>query len=379
LKIAIDSWVLASRFRHMGTYVYARSLISQFRQMGESAGAEFRLFACAGDFNDACRIQPGPALRICNTSWLRRERFWRLGGASLAAAHVQADLLFTPTTGTLPVGVVPVVCMVHDVTPVVLPAHPPGVLRRLRPLLWSLAKFSRHIITNSECSKKDLMSIYGLPESKVSVVYLGYDKTVFNNCPADPELRKDLLQRLGIHKPYIVHHGTIQPRKNLGRLIEAYRMTISRNPNLDLELVLAGPLGWRHEEVLTASMNGNKGRVILTGVLSDADLALLVKGASLAAVPSLYEGFCLPMVEAMACGTPTIAAHSSCLPEVSGRKLLYFDPLSVEEMATTMQLVLDDVQTGQRLAENGKRQAAGFTWQRCAEETVKVFQTHCNQ
>src|SRR6185312_3205394 len=130
--------------------------------------------------------------------------------------------------------------------------------------------------------------------------------------------------------------------KNLVRLITAYRRMLAGNSQLDFDLVLAGPLAWQHEETVNAAQddNPNKGKVILAGALTDRDLSLLLRGASLEVIPSLYEGFCLPMIEAMACGIPTVASNSSCLPEISGGVLRYFDPTSVEDMARSMETVL---------------------------------------
>ena len=376
MKIAIDSATLGSKFRDMGTYVYAQHLISEFRRLdGLSLGIEFCVFNCPGFANDANLLQPGGSLSLSSTKWLEHERLWKLGGASRAAAAVGADLLFVPTLSTAPVGKVPVVCTVHDVTPIMLPSHSAKVTLVQRALLWSLARFARAIITDSHCSKRDLIETYGLPEHRVSVVYLGYDKTIFNDAPADPELQSSLRQRLGIGESYILHHGVIQPRKNLKRLIEAYRMMLEKNRNLQADLVLAGPLGWHYAEVVAAAKSdqGGRGRVILTGVLADADLALLLKGAALAVVPSLYEGFCLPMVEAMASGTPTVAANTSCLPEVSGGVLEYFDPFSVEDMSDCMQRVLESEELRRALAREGRERARMFDWQRCAEETLNIL------
>jgi glycosyltransferase involved in cell wall biosynthesis len=134
--------------------------------------------------------------------------------------------------------------------------------------------------------------------------------------------------------------------------------------------------------VSAAAERSSRGRVILTGLLNDPDLALLIKGASLAVVPSLYEGFSLPMVEAMACGVPTIASKTSCLPEISGDALAYFDPLSIEEIAACMQNVLRDSDLRLRVRQKGIDRAREFTWQRCAHQTVDVLmkagQTHRN-
>lgn len=243
-----------------------------------------------------------------------------------------------------------------------------------RMVLKGCARFSQAIITSSECSKKDIVRLLGVPEEKVTVIYDACDPAVFNAAPADGAVLASLRSRLGIERPYLIHHGTIQPRKNLKRLIEAFRLMLSRDSELDFDLVLAGQMGWASDEITEAAMrSGSRGKVVLTGMLAEADLALLLKGASLAVIPSLYEGFCLPMVEAMACGVPTIASRTSCLPEVSGDALAYFDPLSVEDMAACMHSVLVDGHLGQRLRQGGIARAREFSWERCARETLQVL------
>jgi glycosyltransferase involved in cell wall biosynthesis len=246
----------------------------------------------------------------------------------------------------------------------------------LKFLLARSAKSSAAIITVSENSRQDLIRICGVPESKVHVVYEGYDRALFSAAPPEPALLEQLLVRLGINRPYILHHGAIQPRKNLPRLIAAYRQMLARNPQLDFDLVLSGPLAWQHEETLKAAQNDNasKGKVILTGALTDRDLSLLLRGAALEVIPSLYEGFCLPMVEAMASCVPTITANTSCLPEISGGVLRYFNPTFVEQMANCMAetLLSNDLQA--ELAARGRERAQKFSWDLCAQETLSLVE-----
>jgi glycosyltransferase involved in cell wall biosynthesis len=376
LKIAIDSWVLASRFRYQGTYVYTQSLIAEFKKIAKARPEkQFCLFISPKNSNDAGLIEASERFELAPASLLSHDRLWRLGGVARAAVRANADLLFVPTLSALPAGRIPVVCTIHDVTPVLMPSHSRKVTLLQRSLLWLSTRLARTIITDSECSKNDLLNLYRLPESKVKVVYLGYDKSVFNNAAPNPESQKRLFSKLGLDRPYILHHGIIQPRKNLKRLVEAYCLMLARNPNLEFDLVLAGPLGWEYEEILAAARDrgGEGGRVLLPGALDTPELALLIKGATLVVIPSLYEGFCLPMVEAMACGMPVIAANTSCLPEISGGVLKYFDPGSVEEMAACMEQTLEDGQLRKELSQEGKRRAAFFDWRRCAEDTLAVF------
>jgi glycosyltransferase involved in cell wall biosynthesis len=189
-------------------------------------------------------------------------------------------------------------------------------------------------------------------------------------------LLQELRLRLGLTRPYIFHHGAIQPRKNLLRLIAAYRRVLTRNPRLDFDLVLAGPLAWQHEETVNAAKanNGSPGKVVLTGPLSDRDLSLLLRGAVLEVIPSLYEGFCLPMIEAMSCGVPTVTSNNSCLPEISGGALRYFDPYSVEDMAACMEEVLLSHNLQTELSGRGRERVQKFSWDLCANEILGVIE-----
>ena len=393
MRIAIDPWTLAARFRFQGTYVYAQNLIAEFKRLTEGHDSnnrndvEFCLFAgplndaeAAG--NDASLVQPQQHFDVRREPSLAHDALWRIAGLGRAARRAQADLIFAPTASSMPFGAVPMVCTIHDVTPIVMPSHRTRSTMILRSTMWTLAKFSQAIITDSQCSKSDIVRIYGIPESKVSVIYLGYNKAVFNDSPPQPDDRNQVLGKLGMGKdrPYILHHGTIQPRKNLERLIAAYRLMLAQTPDADFDLILPGRLGWDYQRILKAgkgTYNGHpakhRGRVLFPGTLSDEDLSVLIKGASLVVIPSLYEGFCLPMVESMACGTPTVVSGTSCLPEVSGNALDYFDPLSVEAIANSMTRALYDSALRHQISTRGLKRAAEFSWQRCARETLDLL------
>jgi len=375
VKIAIDSWTLASRFRCQGTYVYTQNLLREFKKLAhEDAGIRFSLFASGRNGNDAIHVAREERFELCSSALLDHDRLWRFGGAGLSASRAHADVMFIPTAATLPAGPVPAVCTIHDVTPITMPSHSAPVSAMQCLLLKGCARFSQAIITSSECSKRDIITHLGAAEEKVVVIHDGCDQSLFNPDPPDIASLAALHARLGIDKPYFLHHGTIQPRKNLRRLIQAFHLLLADNPNLDFDLVLAGRRGWASDDVVKAAAERcGRGRVILAGMLADSDLALLIKGASLAVVPSLYEGFSLPMVEAMACGVQTIASNTSCLPEISGNALAYFDPLSVEDIAVCMQTALRDSDLRLRLRQNGMNRAREFTWDRCARQTLDVL------
>jgi glycosyltransferase involved in cell wall biosynthesis len=375
VRIALDSWTLASRFRCQGTYVYTQNLLREFKTIvRHDAAVRFSLFASNRNGNDAIHIASEDRFELRSSALLDHDRLWRFGGAGLSASRAHADVMFIPTAATLPVGPVPAVSTIHDVTPITMPSHSAPVSAMQRLLLKGCARFSRAIITSSECSKNDIVTHLGVPEEKVVVIHDGCDQSLFNTDPPEMAALAAFHARLGIDKPYLFHHGTIQPRKNLKRLIQAFHLMLAENADLEFDLVLAGQRGWASDEVVNAAAESRgRGRVILAGMLDDPDLALLIKGATLAVVPSLYEGFSLPMVEAMACGVPTIASNTSCLPEISGNALAYFDPLSVEAMAACLQAVLRDSEFRRHLSEKGINRAREFTWERCARQTLAVL------
>lgn len=355
--------------------MYARRLLHELERLHAPASSVIvSPFVAPGLENDANEFVGQNAFRPVNTSLLRMHRLWRCGGASAAALWAKTDLLFSPTFFVFPVGLVPVVATIGDATPVKFPSHLLVQTSVLRAFTSLAARFSRKIITFSECSKRDLIELYGLAPEKVSVIYCGYHREIFNPVPTDEASLEVLLNRFGIRRPYIFHHGTVQPRKNFQRLIEAYDRVVNKNRDLDVRLVLAGSFGWQYEPIVRAGA-ALKGRsqVIFTGPLPDGELALLLKGSVASVIPSLYEGFCLPMVEAMACGVPTIASNASCLPEVSGGALRYFDPFSVEDMASAIEHVLEDRSVREQLARDGLKRASFFSWERCARETLELL------
>lgn len=372
-RIAFDTWSLGERARNHGIYVYARQLLANFRELGAQHGVEIVPYVSSQVDNDANGFAAAEGFVPRETRLLKFDRLWRFGGACALASLQNVNLVFSPHCTSFYFGnLAPAVVTIHDLIPLRVPWNSRRITATLRFCLWSAARFSRAIITDSLWSKQDLTHTYGLAESKVAVVNLAYNKEKFNTASPDPELLEALKSKLGIQKPYILHHGVIKPSKNLARLIQAYERMAERNRNLEFQLVLAGPAGWDYDDVLQAA-NRSGGRVVLTGALNDDDLAMLVKGASLEVIPSLYEGFCIPMVEAMACGLPTIAASSSCLPEISGGVLKYFNPESVEEMSACMEEVLERGDLRKEMAEKGPVRAQQFDWRRCAEETMGVL------
>jgi glycosyltransferase involved in cell wall biosynthesis len=377
MRIAIDTLFLGRSFQHTGTAVYLKNLLHECLHACEtnSQDMEFHGFASQNDRWNENGLA-SPLLHVHKADILRMRSFWLLGGMALRTTSVRPELVFLPTAHhSLPNPCVPVVTTILDAMPKRLPSDLVGRgFPPLHAMTWLNAGLANRVITISCWSKRDLIEIYRVNPEKVEVVYLGYDKGLYNDIPPDPEGSAAILARLGIRRPFVLHHGVVQLRKNVHRLIQAWDRIRERHKELDAQLVLAGPMGFGHEEILSIrEASPNRDQIILTGALPDTELAALVKNAFLCVIPSLYEGFCLPMVEAMACGVPTVTSNSSCMPEISGGVLEYFDPLSVEHMAETMIRVLEDSELRKSLRETGVRRAAEFSWQRCAQETLRVF------
>ncbi|MBZ5520912.1 MAG: glycosyltransferase family 4 protein [Acidobacteriia bacterium] len=375
--IAFDTEPLDALYRNQGIYVYTRTLLAQFRELASGYGVEVCPFVSRRAENDANGFAPAPGFAPVSARWLHSSRMWRYGGAWLSTRRMRPDVVFSPTFSTLQFrsGAARVVT-IHDATPVIMPNFAPmKVMRKLQFALKHAARHSDRVITISQCSQNDLARVLGIPASKISVVYSGYDAERFNAESPDPAQMEGLRRKFGLERPYIFHHGFIQPRKNLKRLVQAFRRMTGRASGPEIDLVLAGGLGWRSEELVAEARAAAspRGRVVMTGPLSDSDLVAMIKGSTLVVIPSLYEGFCLPMLEAMACGVPVIAAASSCIPEISGNVLKYFDPESDEEIAERMTEALAEPGLRRELAERGLARAREFSWRRCAEQTLALL------
>ncbi|MGC8875397.1 MAG: glycosyltransferase family 4 protein, partial [Chloroflexia bacterium] len=230
--------------------------------------------------------------------------------------------------------------------------------------LWNVRVATR-VIAVSQATRDDLIRHYRTVPDRVHVVHHGVSPRF--RPTQDPGVRA----RYGLPERYFLYLGTLQPRKNLERLLAAY----ARLPAGAPAFVLAGGRGWYFERIARAVAAHNLGeRVLFPGYIADADLPAVLSGAVAFVYPSLYEGFGMPLLEAMACGTPVIASRSSSLPEVVGDAGLLVDPLSVEALQEALQRILEDEPLREALRARGLERARLFTWERCAHETLGVLE-----
>jgi glycosyltransferase involved in cell wall biosynthesis len=373
LKLAVETMVARPPFTYRGFLEYTRRIVEEFRRMAPEFDADVSVYAGSGFATEITGLTATERFRVVYCPLMDNLRRWRFGGGSRQVRRDGMDVLFSPHAETLALPGMPMVLMLHDVDFMRFRQYGTLYMARLYAMHWLTAHTARKIVTNSECSKRDIVRYLKVPEGKVAVIHLGYNHELYNTEPCET-LQAAMRARFGLTRRYVLHHGTLQPRKNLRRLVEAYGQLTRQRPKLDWDLVLAGNYGWDCEDVLEACRAVEApGRVVTTGLLAEAELAALVKGAHLEVIPSLWEGFCFPMVEAMACGVPTMAANNSCFPEVSGGVLEYFDAESVEEMAAAMRRGLEDEELRERLRSEGLKRAAEFSWERCARETLAVI------
>jgi len=285
-----------------------------------------------------------------------------LPGASLF--HATEHLL-------MPLRGVPAVLTVHDL----IFRRYPQYHKRLNYWYLNLAmplyvRRADAIITISESSRRDLVAAYGVPPEKVTVVY---EAAAPHFVPQPAAEMARVRARYGLPERFLLTVGTIEPRKNLSRLLSAFEVA-ARQGVVDA-WVVAGRPGWLYDDFFARlEASPARDRVMLPGYVSDADLPALNAAATAAVLPSLYEGFGLPVLEAMGCGAPVVCSDAASLPELGGDAARYFDPADEEAMAAVLVAVLADAGLRNAMRQRGLRQAARFSWQRAAQETRLVYQ-----
>jgi glycosyltransferase involved in cell wall biosynthesis len=374
MLIGIDA-SRATREQRTGTEGYSLHLIRALLELDQHN--EYVLY-----FNRP----PRPGLFPASPRWRARvmpcPRLWTHVRLSLEMLAAPPDVLFVPAH------VLPIVhprrsvVTVHDLGY----RHEPQAHRLLDRLYLELstrynARAASQVIADSAATKRDLVQLYGTDPQRITVVPLGVDE-LFQ--PVNDAARLAAVRaQYGIPGDYLLYVGTLQPRKNLVRLIEAWNKI--RNSNFEIRnwvLVIAGKRGWLYEEIFaTVQRLGLEGQVLFPGYVPEEDLPALLSGATAFVLPSLYEGFGLPVLEAMACGTPVIAANVASLPEVVGDAGLLVDPLDTDALAAAMQRLLTDAAPSTplraslraELRQRGLARAKLFSWPRCAWETLAVL------
>ncbi len=252
---------------------------------------------------------------------------------------------------------------------------------------YSISK-AKKILTISDSSRNDIIKEYGIPDGKVAVTYPGVKSQIPNhkfqiNSKNKMQNSKLIKEKYGIEGDYILFVGTLQPRKNVSALIEAFAQTQKntkqntelRGKDRPLQLVIIGRKGWQYEDILESPKKFNiEDRVKFLENVTDEDLPLFYKNALCFVLPSLYEGFGLPVLEAMQNGCPVITSNTSSLPEAGGDAALYVDPKDANDISDKIQKLISNKKLRDDMIEKGYKQVKKFSWEKTAEETLKVLE-----
>lgn len=266
----------------------------------------------------------------------------------------------------------PSIVTFYDLIPLVYPKYFNLFQRRIFRLAHVLAsKAARTIITISKETKADLIRHLRIDPGRIVVIPLGVDS---HFRPCSHEVVSRVRKILSLPEKYVLYLGTNNPHKNLEGLIKAFAQ-IAENPcHSEVKLVIAGSWDDRYpQSKRVAEELGVKDRVLFLGLVEEADLPALYRGATLFAFPSLCEGFGLPVLEAMACGTPVACSNIPSLSELVGEAAILVNPLDLEDLASAMDQVLKDGTKQQGMREKGLQQANCYTWERTARETLAVY------
>lgn len=300
---------------------------------------------------------------------------WLALPLSLYMAKEKPDIFFSPTHYTPVVSPVKRVMMIFDLAYLRFPQYfKPRDLYQMK--LWTKLSIrsAGHIITISKASQKDIIKYYGLKKEKITIAYPGYNSDLYYPIKDREKIQK-VLEKYNIQGKYIVFLGTVQPRKNLIRLIEAFK-------NIeDLKLVVVGKttgLGrqaWMFEEILNKPKElGIEDKVIFTGFALKEDVPYLLNGAEAFILPSLWEGFGIPAVDAMACGKPVIVSNVSSLPEVVGSAGILVDPYNIGQIEQSIRAIAFDKKLQLKKSKEGLKQAAKFSWKKMAKTVLKALE-----
>ncbi len=370
MKIVIAAWHLKDF--NVGLGRYCRGLIEAMARVDSEHQYEILMPVETYRFPNRPNFRYRP-VRVP----LFKRRVWEQVAPLLSGPY---DLLHFPYDSCVAVKRGKFVVTIHDVKPLLF-----GELasrRNVKSLLERLVvgdKWAKidHVLTDSECSRKDILDRLNLPQDRVTVVYPGVEVDRVRTASAGPAPHPSPLPagERASHggRPYVLCVAGADPTKNVETLVEAFaRLPLAHRDAHDL--VFVGDCRRREDLRQLVARAGIEKHTIFTGVVDDERLVELYRQATLFVFPSRYEGFGLPVLEAMACGCPVVCSSASSLPEVAGDAAILLDPLDVKGFARAIEQVLEDAELRNDLRQRGLRQAARFTWDRTARETIAVYE-----
>ena len=363
IRVAVDATAVPARLTGAG--VYAAKLLAALARRDD---LELEVFCAPG--SAAALAAPGLRLRPVTIAAAGRPAriAWTQLVAGRAARRRSADLLHG-VHYELPLRAgLPALVTVHDLTMLTHPEwHEASKVRYFGWAMRRAVAAARRVLCVSAATARDLRELLGVPPDRIDVTPLGTDLR-----PASAEAVDAVRRRLGLDGPYLLGLGTVEPRKDLPTLVRAFASLAAELPH---RLVLAGLAGWGVGALAAeVAASGVAERVLLAGYVPEADKAALYTGADVFAYPSRYEGFGLPVLEAMACGTPAVTTTGGSLPEVAGDAAALVEPGDAGALAAAVAKLAADPAARHAAAGHGLARAATFTWERCADLTAAAYQ-----
>lgn len=364
--VGINAHLLSGEagYRRAGIHQYIFQVLRHLPQ-GEG-DPDYLVFTNQGDVTAGKAGMTAVSTRLNTSSRLRRI-LWEQFIWPLQARRHGVDLLHSMAFVTPLLSRRTAVVTIYDLSFMHYPKQFPASQRRyLTTMTRQSCRRARRIIAISQSSRQDVHQFFNVPPDRIDVVLPGVDE-VYR--PLPEETVRTFRREKGLGR-FILHVGTLQPRKNIPVLLNAF----ANLPPSDLKLALVGGKGWLYEEIFTQVKKLSiEERVLFTGYVPDAELPLWYNAAELLVFPSVYEGFGMPVVEAMACGTPVIASNASSLPEAAGEAGLLFAPDNAAELTDRITAVRQDPTLRAKLKEWGLQQARNFSWDRAGRETAVVY------
>lgn len=383
MRIAVDTRGINHIFKG-GVNEYTISLLQEFFASG--VGVEFDLLTSGLDASNRRSVRrlfpyPNATVRTANIpNKLLNASILGLGEPKLERiGKAQSDVLFMPNLNTLAKKrKTPLVVTFHDLSYEVYADFFSGRMRAWHHFVQPkrIAKEADVIIAVSESTKQDLVELYGVNQEKVRVIYPGVSSMY---TPIDLQSREyagevhSVRTKYQLPQEFLLYLGTLEPRKNVGMVIEAFEAIAAKYPSLDL--VIAGKKGWLCEEILGLAANSPFGtRIHFTGFVDEEDKRYLYNLAKIFIYPSFYEGFGFPVLEAMSCGVPTITSHVSSLPEVTDGKALTISPYNVHELIWGVDQLMGDERLYQEFVLRSVSIKGKYRWDVAMKKTMQIFQ-----
>jgi anaerobic magnesium-protoporphyrin IX monomethyl ester cyclase len=366
MRIAFDG--SAIRPNRTGVGYYAEHLL---RHLAQSAAPDDELYVISNCPVETTTALPARVRIVQDTRHIPR-LVWMQTRAPSMLAEIGADVAHF-TNGMAPlVSGAPTVVTIHDMSLRLLPRYHPA--RRVllnRPLMDYAARRADAVITVSESAKRDIVQIYGLDPSRVHVVY---EAAAPEFQPvADPTVLAHVRAKYGLTSRFILYVGTIEPRKNLPILMEAFAKR-RRRGDLDHQLVCVGPYGWLSRGIEDRMARSHAGDdIVFTGYVPFEDLPALYSAAEMFVYPSMYEGFGLPVIEAMACGTPVVTGRAAAVAEVGAQAVEHVDRIDADALGEALVRLATDADRRRHLASAGRARAAQFSWARAAGRSLEIY------